>query len=78
MPIYEYVCSGCGLKFELLRPISKSDEGAICPNCHESAERILSAFACFSKSNGGVSSPIAGAGSSCSSCAASSCDTCDV
>ena len=75
MPIYEYICSDCGLKFELLRALSQSNEEASCPNCHNSAERILSPVASFSKDEGGLTTPIAGS-SSCSSCGASSCDTC--
>lgn len=76
MPIYEYVCPGCGLKFELLRPISQADREAPCPSCQEIAERKLSSFACFSKDESGFTSPVAGSGSSCSSCSATSCDTC--
>ena len=78
MPIYEYVCSGCGLKFELLRPLSQANEGASCPHCRKSAERVFSAFACFSKSESGLTSPIAGMGSSCDSCSAASCDSCNL
>ena len=76
MPIYEYACSDCGTKFELLRPLSEADKEATCPNCHKSAERKFSAFACFSKDNSGLASPVAGTGGSCSSCGATSCDTC--
>ena len=78
MPIYEYVCSGCGLKFELLRPLSQSDEEAPCPSCHKSAKRKLSAFAAFSKSESGFPTAIAGMGSACASCSATSCDTCNL
>ncbi len=78
MPIYEYVCSGCGSKFELMRPLSESDKEASCPHCHKGAERKFSAFACFSKSDSGLTSTIAGAGVSCNSCSATGCDSCDV
>ncbi len=74
MPIYEYLCPSCELKFELLRPLSQAGEAASCPCCHKSAERILSKFACFSTSDSGLTSPVGG--SSCSSCGATSCDTC--
>jgi len=74
MPIYEYVCPGCELKFELLRSLSQSGEGAPCPECQQGAERVLSTFACFSTDDSGFSSPVGG--SSCASCGASSCDTC--
>ncbi len=76
MPIYEYVCSDCGSKFELLRSLSQANEGAPCPRCHNSAERILSIFASFSKEEGGLSTPIPGTGSSCAACGATSCNSC--
>ena len=76
MPIYEYICSDCGLKFELLRPFSQANEEASCPGCHKSADRKLSTFACFSTSGAGVPSRIAGTGSSCDSCGSGSCGTC--
>ncbi|MFC2013514.1 FmdB family zinc ribbon protein [Chloroflexota bacterium] len=76
MPIYEYVCPECGLKFELLRPLSQADEDAACPSCHKRAGRKLSAFACFSKDASGLTSPVAGTGNSCASCGITSCDTC--
>jgi putative FmdB family regulatory protein len=74
MPIYEYVCPSCDLKFEILRPISQATEPASCPRCQKSAKRVLSTFASFSKDEGGLTSSIGG--SSCSSCGATSCDTC--
>ena len=78
MPVYEYVCSDCGLKFELLRPLSQADQGASCPRCHNSAERIFSTFASFSKSDSGLTTPLAGSGSPCASCSATSCDSCSL
>jgi len=75
MPRYEYVCSDCSLKFELLRPLSQSGEGASCPRCHKSAERVFSTFASFSRDESGLTMPLAGS-NSCSSCGATSCDTC--
>ncbi|MFC1871201.1 zinc ribbon domain-containing protein [Chloroflexota bacterium] len=74
MPIYEYVCPGCELKFEKLRSLSQSDEAIPCPRCEKMARRIMSRFACVSRGEGGVTSPIGG--SSCSSCGSSSCSSC--
>ena len=74
MPIYEYLCPGCDLKFELLRSLSQADDGASCPRCQNAAQRVLSSFACFSKEEGGLTSSIGG--SSCASCGAASCDSC--
>ena len=77
MPIYEYVCSDCGSKFELLRPFSQSSEKASCPHCHNSAERVISTCASFSKDEAGGFAPVAGTGSSCSSgCGSPGCSTC--
>ena len=74
MPIYEYVCSDCGLKFELLRPLSQASDEASCPQCRNNAKRILSTFASFSKDESGLTSSIGG--SSCAACGATSCNTC--
>ena len=74
MPIYEYLCPGCNLKFELLRPLSQANEGASCPCCHNNAKRVFSTFASFSKDESGLTSSIGG--SPCVSCNTTSCDSC--
>ena len=76
MPIYEYVCNDCESKFELLRPLSQAVEGASCPSCHQSAERVLSTFACFSTDESGLSTMIGG--NPCGGCSTASCDTCNM
>ena len=76
MPVYEYACSDCGLKFELLRPLSQATEGASCPRCHKTAERKLSTFACFSMDESGLTSSVGG--NPCTSCSALSCDSCNL
>ncbi|MBF0171213.1 MAG: zinc ribbon domain-containing protein [Nitrospinae bacterium] len=44
MPIYEYVCSRCGAKFEKLTPLAEAHKTQPCEACGERAgERILSA-----------------------------------
>jgi putative FmdB family regulatory protein len=40
MPIYEYLCPDCELKFELLRPLSRAGEGASCPVCQRDAHQL--------------------------------------
>ncbi|HEY49964.1 MAG TPA: zinc ribbon domain-containing protein [Dehalococcoidia bacterium] len=75
MPIYEYVCSECGLKFELLRSMNQADQGAPCPRCKNGARRVLSSFAAFSRGSGGESAPVGG-GSACSTCTATDCSSC--
>ena len=77
MPIYEYLCSDCKLKFELLRSLSQADDGAPCPRCHNGAERVFSTFASFSKGDDGLSAPLAGS-NSCASCGAASCNSCNL
>ncbi|MBA7703947.1 hypothetical protein ES703_112744 [subsurface metagenome] len=76
MPIYEYFCPDCEVKFELLRPLSQSAEAATCPRCQKGAERKLSTFACFSTDESGLTSPVGG--SSCASCGAASCSSCSL
>ncbi len=46
MPIYEYVCSKCKDKFELMRGFNQDDEGIKCPKCGaENSEKVISLFA---------------------------------
>jgi putative FmdB family regulatory protein len=45
MPIYEYLCPGCKMEFELMRPISQADNPAFCPKCKSQGEKLLSVFA---------------------------------
>ncbi|MGY9073733.1 MAG: FmdB family zinc ribbon protein [Acidimicrobiales bacterium] len=45
MPKYDYRCHTCDDSFELMRPMSQSSEPATCPQGHEGARRLLSAFA---------------------------------
>ncbi|MBI2869248.1 MAG: zinc ribbon domain-containing protein [Chloroflexi bacterium] len=75
MPIYEYICTECGCKFEVLHRAGQAD-GAACPRCHAGASRKFSTFASFSRSGSGESTPVAGTGSFCGSCSSSSCSTC--
>lgn len=76
MPIYEYFCPKCESKFELLRSISQLNEGALCPDCQEQAERLLSGFTCRTRSATGAVASMAGGGSACGSCASTSCSSC--
>ncbi|MBI4317953.1 MAG: zinc ribbon domain-containing protein [Chloroflexi bacterium] len=75
MPLYEYRCSACAHKFELLRGFSSADNAAPCPCCGAlEVRRLVSTFASFSKSEGGAVQSVGGSG--CSSCSSSSCATC--
>ena len=44
MPLYEYYCQTCSSTFDLLRPISRMDDEALCPQCNGSSQRKLSVF----------------------------------
>jgi putative FmdB family regulatory protein len=40
MPTYDYVCDGCGHKFEEFQSM-KDDAMTVCPSCHQSTLRRL-------------------------------------
>jgi putative FmdB family regulatory protein len=76
MPLYEYVCTECETRFEELRPFSRMDEAADCPQGHQGGRRVLSVFAALSRdAEGSVSSMGggcgAGCGGGCTNCACS-------
>ena len=77
MPIYEYICSDCQQKFELLKPMSQAGEGASCPDCGGKAGRVLSRF-CSHSDDSLDFLDSSGSTSACSSCSADSCDSCSV
>ncbi len=62
MPVYEYVCPSCKTDFELLRPITKMDEAAKCPDCEVISDRKLSVFASMLMGSDGAMLPMAGGG----------------
>lgn len=71
MPLYEYVCSACSVKFEELRKSSEMDDEIECPKCGgKKTNRVLSAFVSAPGGEGGlVQTPPCSAGSgSCSGC----------
>jgi len=41
MPLYEYRCGACGLKFEALKPVEER-QIAQCPQCGQPAKKIIS------------------------------------
>jgi putative FmdB family regulatory protein len=45
MPIYEYRCLACHHEFELLRPMDRVNEDALCLRCRGRALRKLSVIA---------------------------------
>ena len=44
MPIYEYLCSGCGAQFESIRTVSRADDPINCKLCGAPASRQISNF----------------------------------
>ena len=76
MPLYEYYCERCQQRFELLRPLSRMDGPAECPQGHEGGERVLSTFAAFSQRDGGESTALGG--NPCAGCASGACSSCGV
>jgi putative FmdB family regulatory protein len=65
MPIYEYACSGCGVRFEKL--VRRFGEAVSCPACASAAvDKQLSVFAVgsagASPALGGCQAPDAGCG----------------
>lgn len=42
MPLYEYDCDDCGLRFELLRKLSEHLQPAVCPECGQTIGKIMS------------------------------------
>lgn len=71
MPIYEYRCGPCGTVFDRLRPMSRMDDEAPCPECDGETSRQISVFAAFAGSNGDGGA-IAGMGG-CGGCGPSGC-----
>jgi putative FmdB family regulatory protein len=76
MPLYEYYCSRCEGRFDLLRPSARMDDAAACPAGHTGGKRVLSSFAAHT----GASSEFAeageamgGGGGGCGGCAGGAC-----
>lgn len=76
MPLYEYFCRHCQVKFELLRPMSRWEEPATCPSGHADALRLLSLFASYSKGSDGAMTAVAGTGGGCAGCGGGHCAAC--
>lgn len=54
MPLFEYKCSGCNSKFEVLHKSLNNMENVECPECHSAeVKRLLSAFSAAGLSNSG-------------------------
>ncbi|MDD4939323.1 MAG: zinc ribbon domain-containing protein [Candidatus Omnitrophica bacterium] len=72
MPIYEYNCLKCNLRFEYL--VRSSSREIACPHCQSGQlKRLVSAFAFSSKDKQGN---VASSSSGCGSCSSHNCSTC--
>ena len=71
MPLYEYYCTRCGERFEMLRPIGRATEPATCPQGHGGAKRTLSMFASVSREGGLGEAPSAFGSTPAGGCACS-------
>lgn len=59
MPVFEYKCSKCGNRFEVLHKSINNIESVECPDCHsKEINKLLSSFSAsgFSNSGGDYSS----------------------
>ena len=72
MPVYEYVCPGCKVKFDKLRPMTDGHH-AHCPDCSTESPRVLSMFAAFSRGMDGEVASVAGGGCACAAGGACGC-----
>lgn len=73
MPLYEYYCTKCGTKYELLRSMALSDDPATCPSGHKGGSRTLSMFASVKSGGGGFQDDSSGAGGGGCGCGGGGC-----
>ncbi|MBI4650032.1 zinc ribbon domain-containing protein [Candidatus Desantisbacteria bacterium] len=72
MPVYEYKCKKCNLKFEELQSIGA--DAPPCPKCK--AGEVVKCISVFGFSSGGEKDYSSSGGSSCSSCSGGNCSSC--
>jgi len=76
MPLYEYICDDCQMRFEALRAFSRADDLLPCPRCQSKrTKRAISRFAAFTKTGGETTGRPLG-GNPCAACSSGSCATC--
>jgi putative FmdB family regulatory protein len=74
MPIYEYLCTDCGARFDMLRAMREADQPVPCKNCESGhTARVISVF--YAQSGGRV---VAGGNNAagCAGCSGGSCSSC--
>ena len=63
MPLYEYLCHGCGRRFEAMRRMSQRTEAPTCSECGSEETELEMSTSAFRGASGG------GAGGACSTSA---------
>ena len=43
MPLYEYCCPDCRVKFEVRKPMAEREKAG-CPQCGQSSDKVMSTF----------------------------------
>ena len=77
MPLYEYRCPHCEITFDMLRPFSKADAPATCPQCKgDDTKRCVSRVAFIRRNSDGSASASSGGGHNCAGCSLGSCAGC--
>lgn len=72
MPLYEYECLNCSLRFDYL--VRSNQDSIVCPQCnHKDLKRLISTFSFNSKD---ASGNIVSSSSGCSGCASQACSSC--
>ena len=66
MPIYDFKCTACGHRFELMRSISNRDE-AVCPKCGAQVVRVYEGKWAMGK-RGGSGGGGCSCGGNCAGC----------
>lgn len=58
MPIYEYVCQKCNVRFSVFQHINASKHNTTCPKCDsEDVKKVISACSCASGTKSASSTP---------------------
>lgn len=75
MPIYDFQCNQCNIKFDEFFRSASEQKKLFCPSCQsEDVQKIFSVFGMSVKSGGGSASSSDSGG--CGSCMASTCTGC--
>jgi putative FmdB family regulatory protein len=66
MPLYEYRCTSCSHRFEVLQRVGEGAEGLICAGCgRPTLEKQHSTFAAVAGGRGSEALPACGEGACC-------------